>query len=443
MLSDRTCKSALERAVVAASLILAGMLSGPAMAGGMMAYELGTADVGLASAGYGTRAQDASTVFTNPAGMTRLDGNQFLGAGQLFWSNTKFSIDSATSPGLGSNNGGYAVGHQGWFPGGSAFASYTVSPDVKLGFALVGNVGGVLNYTNDWVGRYYVQQTWIIGMSLLPTVAWKVSDKLSLGASLNAMYGIYKTNVAINNVDPLFGDGRLKLKDETWGWGANLGLLYEFSPATRFGLTWSSQVNLNFNAPLEFAGLAPGVSAALGNAGLLNSSLAIGIKIPQTAMASLFTQVDDRWALLGSYGWQQWSKFGQIQIGIDDTTNPTSITANIPFKNTWHFAGGAQYRVSDPWLLNFGIAYDSGFQQNSSQISPLLPTNTAWRFGIGGQQQLSKTSNWGFSAEYLYGGTLKTDIHSKPVALGGRGDLVGSYNSTGVLFVGAYYNGTF
>ena len=138
------------------------------------------------------------------------------------------------------------MGHEGWLPGGSAFASYTVSPDVKLGFALAGNVGGVLNYTNDWVGRYYVQQTWIIGMSLLPTVAWKVSDKLSLGASLNAMYGIYKTNVAINNVDPLFGDGRLKLKDETWGWGANLGLLYEFSPATRFGLTWSSQVNLNF-----------------------------------------------------------------------------------------------------------------------------------------------------------------------------------------------------
>jgi long-chain fatty acid transport protein len=443
MLSKRIRKSALEHAAVAASLVIAGTLSGPAMAGGMMAYELGTADVGLASAGYGARAQDVSTVFTNPAGMTRLEGNQFLAGGQLFWANTKFSIDSGTSPELGSNNGGYAVGHEGWFPGGSAFASYTVSPNVKLGFALAGNTGGVLNYTNDWVGRYYVQQTWIVGMSLLPTVAWKVNDKLSLGASLNAMYGIYKTNVAINNVDPTFGDGRLKLKDETWGWGANLGLLYEFSPSTRLGLTWSSQVDLDFNAPLEFAGLAPGVSAALGKAGLLNSSLAIGIKIPQTAMVSLFTQVDDRWALLGSYGWQQWSKFGQIQIGIDDTTNPTSLTASIPFKNTWHVAGGAQYRVSEPWLLNFGIAYDSGFQQNSSQISPLLPTNTAWRFGVGGQQQLSKTSYWGVAAEYLYGGTLKTDLHSKPVALGGRGDLVGSYNSTGVLFVGGYYNRSF
>jgi len=70
-----------------------------AHAGGLIAYEVGTADVGLASAGYNARAQDASTVFTNPAGMTRLAGTQVLAAGQVLWSNTKFSIDSGTSPG--------------------------------------------------------------------------------------------------------------------------------------------------------------------------------------------------------------------------------------------------------------------------------------------------------------------------------------------------------
>ena len=420
-----------------------GVTSGGAIAGGMFVYEFGTADVGLASAGYNVRAQDASTVFTNPAGMTRLAGNQFLGAGQLLWGNTKFSIGSGTSPGLGSNDGGYAVGHDGWFPGGGGFASYTVSPDMKVGFALSGNFGGALNYENDWVGRYYVQQTWLVGLSLLPSIAWKATDKLSLGASLNAMYGIYKNNVAINNVNPLYGDGRLKTKDERWGWGANLGLLYEFTPATRIGLTWNSQVNLNFNAPLEFTGLAPGVSAALGKAGLLNSSLEVGIKVPQQVMGSIFAQVSDRWAVLGSAGWQQWSRFGQIQLGIDDSTNPTSVTTAIPFKNTWHVAGGAQYRLSEPWLLNFGIAYDSGYQQNSAQVSPLLPNNWAWRFGAGGQQQLSKSTFWGFTAEYLYGGTLKTNIQSKPVALGGRGDLVGSYPSTGVLFFGGYYNMSF
>jgi long-chain fatty acid transport protein len=159
-------------------------------------------------------------------------------------------------------------------------------------------------------------------------------------------------------------------------------------------------------------------------------------------MASLYTQVDDRWALLGSVGWQQWSKFGQVQVGID-TTRPVDLTTAIPFQDTWHVAGGAQYRLSEPWLFNFGIAYDSGFQENSSQVSPLLPQNSAWRFGLGGQQQLSKTSYWGLAGEYLYGGTLKTDIRGKPVALGGKGDLVGSYPSTGILFFGAYYSTSF
>lgn len=430
--------------LLATSLVFAGMLSGTAIAGGLLGYELGTADMGLASAGFGARAQDASTVFTNPAGMTRLEGNQFLGGGQLIWSNTKFSIDSGTSPALGSSDGGYAVGHEGWFPGGGAFGTYTVSPNVKIGLAMAGNFGGVLNYENDWVGRYYVQQTWLVGLSLLPSVAWKVNDKLSVGASLNAMYGVYKNNLAINNANPLYGDGRLKLKNETWGWGGNLGMLYEFSPATRVGLTWNSQVNLNFEAPAEFSGLDPKLSAALGKAGLLDASIKVGMKVPQQVMASLFTQADERWALLGSVGWQQWSKFGAIQLGIDDNTNPTSLTTDIPFKDTWHVAAGAQYRLSEPWLVNFGIAYDSGFQQNSSQVSPLFPTNAAWRFGVGGQQQLSKTSYWGFAAEYIYGGTLKTDIQApKPVALGGHGDLVGSYNNTGVLVLGAYHNWSF
>ena len=429
----------------ATSAALAGLAAAsiPATAGGLFGYELGTADLGLASAGYGARAQDASTVFTNPAGMTRLEGNQFLGAGQLLWSNTRFSIGSGTSPALGSNDGGYAVGHNGWFPGGGSFLSYTLSPDVKLGLAMTGNFGGVLNYQDDWVGRYYVQQTWIVGLSFLPSVAWKVNDQLSLGASLNAMYGIYKNNVAVNNLLPHYGDGWLKLKDERWGWGGNLGLLWEPSKTTRLGLTWTSQLKLDFAATPEFEDLAPAAEQILRQRGLYDARIDVGIKVPQQVMGSLFTQVDDRWALLGSVGWQQWSKFGQVTVGNDDITDPTSLTTAIPFKDTWHVAVGAQYRLSDPWLLNFGVAYDSGFQENSSNVSPLLPTNAAWRFGVGGQQQLSKTTYWGLAAEYLYGGTLSTDIRAKPVALGGRGDLVGSYDNTGVLFFGTYYNWSF
>ena len=304
----------LARPVLVAAL---GALCAPALAGGIILYEVGSADVGLASAGYGARAQDASTVLTNPAGLTRLDGTQVLAAGQLLWGDVKFSVGSGTSPALGSGNGGYMVGQNGWFLGGGGFASYSVSPDLKLGMALTGNFGMPLNYDDDWAGRYtcrYVQKATMLGLSLLPTVAYKVSDKVSVGAGLNAMYGIYKNQVAINNLNPLFGDGQLKMEDETWGWGANVGVLFEPDARTRFGLVWNSQINLDFNAPLEFSNLAPGLQKILGDRGLLNAALGVGIKVPQGVMLSAYTETSDRWALLGSVGWQQWSKFGQIEL---------------------------------------------------------------------------------------------------------------------------------
>jgi long-subunit fatty acid transport protein len=76
--------------------------------------------------------------------------------------------------------------------------------------------------------------------------------------------------------------------------------------------------------------------------------------------------------------------------------------------------------MAPPWLLNFGIAYDSKFQ-DSSDVSPLLPINSSWRFGLGAQHQVSKTFFWGVAAEYLYGGTLDTNLQSTlPVAAGRR-----------------------
>ena len=430
--------------ILIAALLWLGVLNpNVAMGGGLIAYEFGTAEVGLASAGYGARAQDASTVFTNPAGMTRLAGTQVLASGQVLWGNTKFSIDSGTSPGLGNEDGGYAVGTDGWFLGGGGFISYSVSPDLKLGFALTGNFGAPLSYDDNWVGRYYVQETTLLGISLVPSIAYKVTDKLSLGGGVTAMYGTYKNQVAINNVDNAFGDGRLKLDDNEWGWGVNLGLLYEINEGIRLGFTWNSQVDLDFNGPAEFSNLAPGISTLLNDRGLLNANIAVGIKVPQQAMGSIFAQVNDRWAVLGSVGWQQWSKFGQVELGIDRTTNPTSLTTDLDYKDTWHFALGAQYRIGEPWLLNFGIAYDSGFQ-DSSNVSPLLPVNSAWRFGVGTQHQVSETFFWGVATEYMYGGTLDTNLQSTaPVAAGGRGNLVGSFDDVSTFFLALYANWKF
>src|SRR5262245_16610321 len=386
----------------------------PALAGGILLYETGTADVGLASAGYGARAEDASTVFSNPAGMTRLKGTQLLFGGQVLYGDLGMTIGAGTSPELGSEDGGNPVG---WFPGGGLYFSHAFSPTLQVGFATAGNFGLAQEYESGWVGRYYAQKSALIGVSLLPSIACKVSDSVSLGASLNVMYGKLEDEVAINNVTA--PDGKLHLDDSTWGVGVNLGLLWELDARTRFGFTYSSEVGLDFNAPAEFTGLAPGLSSLLASRGLLDADVDLGMKVPQGVMASVFAQPNDRWAVLGSVGWQQWSKFGRVEVGID-SSDPVSLTTDLAFDDTWHAAAGAQARCSDAWSLDVGIAYASAFQSGST-VSISIPANAAWRFGVGARRQSGKGFRWGVAAEYAWGGTLDvSEQGSAPVALGGR-----------------------
>ena len=409
----------------------------PAQAGGLLLYEVGTEDLGLAAAGYSARAQDASTVLTNPAGMTRLEGKQVLLGTQILYTDPTFSVSRDTSPALGSADGGNPIG---FFPGGSGFYSQQISPDLAVGFAVAGNFGLALDYNDDWVGRYYAQKATLLGVSLLPSIAYRVNDKLSLGASFRAMFGVLDTKTSINNITG--PDGALEVKDNTWGYGFNVGGLYEFSPATRIGLTYTSKVKLDFKDNADFTGLAPVLEAVLDSKGLLGAPLDLGITVPQTVMASLYHQLDPKWALLANAGWQDWSEFGYVEVGVD-SNNPISLTTETPNKDTWHGALGGQYQLSEAWRMNFGIAYDSAFQKGST-ISPLTPTNTQWRFGVGGQQQIAKSFHWGAAAEYQWGGTLDVNNQAPvPVALGGRGNLVGSYRDVQALFVSANFGWNF
>jgi len=439
MRAQRHDLSGASRRLMGAAIIAGLVAPGQALAGGLLAYEIGTADVALASAGYGARAQDASTIFTNPAGMTRLEGSQVLLAPQLLYGNVGFSIGSGTSSALGTDDGGNPIG---WFPSGGSFFSYSVSHDLKLGFGAAGSFGLGEAYHDNWVGRYYVQAATLIGLSLLPSIAYRLHDKFSAGLAVNVMYGVLKEQVAINNIGGA-PDAQLKVDSTTWGWGLNLGLLYEADSETRFGLTYNSRVKLGFSGPAQFSGLQPGLQALLGAAGLLTATITADLIVPQQVLLGAFHQIDARWAIMGNVSWQQWSTFGMPVIGINNTSNPASLTFNLHYKDTWHGAAGAQVRLSDPWLLNFGIAYDSGFQ-DSSKVSPMLPVNSAWRLGIGAQDQVGETFSWGVAAEYMYGGTLKVNEQSSvPVAVGGRGDLVGSYDNTGIVFFAGHVEWTF
>ena len=406
-------------------VIFAAVLAGGhAWAGGIMLYQFGSPDVGLSAAGYAARAQDAATVFTNPAGMGRLEKSQFLGTLQVLYGDVEFSPGPATTVAGGS--GGVAVG---WMPGGSAFIVQKLNPDVSVGLGVLSYFGLSQGYDDDWVGRYHLQESTLIGMTLTPAVSYRVNDWLYLGAGLNIMYGYLENKVAVNNGLEALPDGQLQYDDTQWGFGGNLGILVEPKPGTRFGLTYLSEVKLDFRAVPEFSGLGPVLKTFLDSRGLTTSNMDLGMTVPQMVMFSAYHEIDGKWAIMGNLGWQDWSKFGKVEVRID-SVNPTSLTVDSNYKDTWHAALGVQYRHSPEWTFSTGIAYDSSAVDDRYRTVS-VPMGEIWGFALGAQYAVRSDLTLGAAYQFAWLGDMPVE---QP---GGQrsGALAGSFNNATFNFL--------
>jgi long-chain fatty acid transport protein len=386
-----------------------------------MLYQFGSPDVGYAGAGYAARAQDASTVFTNPAGMSRLESSQFLGGMQALYSDLKFNPNSDTKVPGGGNDGGVAIG---WSPGGSLFVVQKLNQDLSIGFGVLSYFGLSQKFDDNWVGRYYVQESTLVGMTLTPALSYKVNEWLYLGAGLNLMYGYLSDQAAINNIGDTRPDGQLKYKDDTWGYGANLGILLEPQKGTRFGLTYLSEVKLEFSDVPEYSGLGPGLRAALAANGLLSSSLDLKLTVPQMLMFSAYHELNSKWAVMGNLGWQDWSRFGRAEVGIN-TDNPTTLTVDSHYKDTWHFALATQYTYSPAWKFSFGIAYDSSAVTDENRTVS-VPMGEIKSFAFGAQYAVSPSLALGASYQFAWLGDMPVDQERGPLA----GRVTGEFSNT-------------
>jgi long-chain fatty acid transport protein len=390
-------------------------------AGGIELYEIATPDVGLASAGYCARAQDASTLFKNPAGMSRLPGSQLEAGLQLTYGNVNFSPNAGSSPLLGTDDGGNPVGA---LPAASLFFTHQLSDKFTVGIGTFSYFGLATSYNSQWIGRYYVQKGTLLGMTLMPAASFKATDWLSIGACLNAMYGYLNGQVAVRTAPSATGDGQLTLKNHTWGFGANAGILLEPRGGTRFGITYLSPVKLDFSAKPGFSNLGP-----LGGLPIFTSppQLDLGITVPQSVMFGGYQELNDKWAIMGDVGWQNWEQFGKIDVGVD-SSNPQSLTANLQYQNTWHGAIGAQFKASEQWTLLGGFAYDSSAVSDQNRTLS-LPMGQAYRFGVGAEWQVSQVVALDAAYEFMWAGDMPVTQDSAY-----RGNVSGSFNNAWFSF---------
>ena len=401
-------------------LVLGVMISAPSLgrAGGLFLTEFGTEDVALAGAGWAARAQDASTLFKNPAGMSRLEGNQFQGGLQaLYFQSGGFS---GTNTPYGGTGGGNPVGV---FPGSSGFYVHSLGKDFKVGLGMLGNFGLGLKYDQGFLGRYYVKQATLIGITFAPVASYRVNEQFSVGGGPNIMVAYMKTTANINNVLPVgTGDGQLEVKDTTVGVGGQFGVLYEPQKGTRIGVTYYSPIKLNFSDTPTFSNLGT-IGTALQNNGVLNKRLDLGITVPQHVVLSGYHELNDRLAVMGDFGWENWSQFGEVDVSVVSSTT-TSLTTTTKYNDTYHVGIGTQYRLNPEWLLNGGFAYDSSMVSAANR-SIALPVGANYKFGLGANWLMNPKVKLGFSYELSYSGDLSVSQNRGPLA----GQVSGDYKN--------------
>jgi long-chain fatty acid transport protein len=391
-------------------------------AAGLWLYEQATPDMGSASAGRVALAADASTASVNPAGMTLLDRSQLLAGAQMLYVNTRFDTDYAQ---FGGGDGGNAGG---WVPAASFSYAHKVSPDLWLGFSVGSFFGLGLDYGKSWAGRYYVQEAEFLTIGINPGIGYRVNEHWSIGAGFSAVNSSLKQKTAIRNLGPNQSDGQLKLEDDDWGFGYNFGLLYEHNDATRFGLTYRSEIEFKFKDSASLSGLQPPLSGIANIVGLAGSKVDLEMTLPQAVMFSVYHKVTDRLALLGNVGWQEWSSFGETAIALRSTTT-RDLTQDRNFDDTWHFALGFQYEIDEPWLLSLGVAYDESPVSDGDR-TPDMPLDRQWRYATGLQYDLSDDMTIGCAYEFLDAGAAEINQNRGPLA----GTIEGEYSKNDIHF---------
>lgn len=383
-----------HRSLYSIPLVVALLLAtgaGPTWAGALYIYEMSNAsESSYAGAGMVARANDAGTVFTNPAGMTRFDDSELIAGSTTVYIFGPLDIDREKTTAEGNARSVKNV-----IPAGSVAYVYPVSDRLKLGVSLANYFGLTLDWNADWVGRYSTVDVALVAPQLQPTVAYKVNDWFSVGAGAALTLGYLSDKMRVDTVLPDLADGKLSISDAEFAVQYNLGIMIEPWENTRIGLRYLTETDLDFKDAPDVTGtfLSPNTE-----------QIDLGLKMPQSLMAGIHHQVNDDWAVLGSVGWDEWSAFAKVKVGIAGGVLPTT-TVDGDFRDTWHFGVGTEYQYNPRWLLTAGVSYDTSMTTDRTGVID-LPMAAMYRYGAGFKYKARDDLTLGAGLTWLYQGSV-------------------------------------
>ncbi len=428
--------------------------------------EQSASGLGNAYAGGAAAAEDASTVWSNPAGMSMLPGIQVVAAVNGIFPSAKFSnngsIPAFNQP-LGNDGG----------QGGKAAAlpaMYLVVPinrQFAFGIGVGVPFGLETEWDNGWLGRYHALQSKVETLNVNPAVSWKINDAFSVGVGVdyqqvkatftsNANYSAALAQAAQTAaagglipgaaVPPFIAatgglDSLVTVKGDDWAWGWNLGFLWHVTPATRIGGHYRSSIKYNVDGNVNFdnpalptlppalapigAALAPAVNNVLASGGVTSD-----IELPSIANLSIVSRLNPKWEVMGDVQFTDWSTIQYLTF----TRTTGTVLQSTPelFRDTWRASVGATYYKDDKWKFRGGFAFDQSPVRDEER-TPRLPDSDRYWISAGAQYGWSKQLKFDLGVTYIFTSNASSDNNAGSTAQYGL--IKGDYDAN-VFIVG-------
>jgi long-chain fatty acid transport protein len=381
---------------LAVGLTLAGCTH-LAHAAGFALIEQNASGLGNAYAGQAAAATDASTIFFNPAGMTMLPDRQLVLAGHLikpqaeFSGGNNFPIPGVNTGGDGGDAGGLAL-----VP--NAYYAFRLTPDVHLGIGMNAPFGLKTEYDQTWAGSTQAITSEMKTVNLNPSVAWKASESLSLGVGVSIQY----VEATLSNATATAA-GVGTVKGDDYGWGFNLGILWQLSEATRIGLAYRSEIDQSLEGDLSFS------------ASPVVIPVSAGVTLPDSTSLSMFHKLNQRWDLLADVTWTGWSDFDELRI-VRAVGAPLVTPEN--WDDSCRYSVGANYRLNDKLTLRGGLAFDETPVSDTYRTARIPDEDRTW-IAFGAQYRLSPKSvlDVGYAHLFVKDASIN-DPESAPILTG-------------------------
>jgi long-chain fatty acid transport protein len=387
-------------AAVAVSALGALFSAGVASAAGFALIEQSVSGLGAAYSGGAAIAEDASTIFYNPAGLTRLSGSQVIGGGHLIVPSAKFHNEGSTH-----RTGALLRGDDGGDAGKAAlvpnlYFSARLTDRTVIGLGINAPFGLETEYNSGWVGRYHAVKSDLMTININPSIAHKLSDQLSFGLGFSVQYAKATLSNAIDFGaalgNPQGADGFVKLSGDNWGFGFNLGLLYEFTPQTRAGIAYRSEVKQKLKGDAEFSGVPAPIAAGPA---FKNGAITATIDLPASVSAGFVHQFNPQWTAMADITWTQWDSFNELRITFSNPAQADSVVTTN-WRNNYRYSLGVQYSPDTRWTLKTGIAYDHTPIRAAEFRTPRIPDNSRFWTALGAKYRVSDKVN--FDAGYAH-----------------------------------------